>query len=131
MENTLYKNYKVSVDFTGSKKAEWGNNYNHHKITVKNTDTNKQATFDFWGSIAKPSIEGDKYSTLNAVYCWVSDALSAKDYDIDAFAKEFGYETPSQIIRTYKACEKSLSQVERVIDEDIYDFINELGENYA
>lgn len=37
-----------------------------------------------------------------------SDAMVASDYDIDTFADEFGYTKPSQAIRAYEGCKKSL-----------------------
>ena len=130
-----YQHYTVKAEYKGNKPALWAvsgqQNWNHHKITVKNTKTGKQASFDFWASQTTPCIEGSKYDTLNAMSCWIDDALSAKDYSLDEFAEEFGYTKPSEAIKVYKGCEKSLEQVERVIDSDLYDFINKLNERYG
>lgn len=54
-----------------------------------------------------PSIHGEP-SLTDVMMSLTSDAMVASDYDIDTFADEFGYAKPSQAIRAYEGCKKSL-----------------------
>lgn len=54
-----------------------------------------------------PSIHGEP-SLTDVMMSLTSDAMVASDYDIDTFADEFGYTKPSQAIRAYEGCKKSL-----------------------
>lgn len=54
-----------------------------------------------------PSIHGEP-SLTDVMMSLTSDAMAASDYDIDTFADEFGYTKPSQAIRAYEGCKKSL-----------------------
>ena len=129
-----YKNFKITATHTGGKPADWGDgqeNWNHHRITVTNTETGKRTAFDFWASIAHPVIDST-YDILNAFYCFVSDAVSGLD-SFQEFCAEFGYDEDSRrAYKTWKACKRAADKFERVSGGvDIYDFINELSEEYA
>lgn len=129
---TTYNSFTVTANYTGSKPAQWGDgneNWNHHKITVKNKDTGRQASFDFWASITNPELR-TQYDVLNAFYCFVSDAVSGL-MDIDDFQSEFGYEKDSECIKAYKGCQKAAAQMERIYDGDLYNLLNALAEDYA
>ena len=130
-----FKNFTVSAKFTGSKKAPWNNdsknrmpeNWNHHRVTVKNTDNGLFTGFDFWCSVAEPQMKKE-YGVLNAFYCFVSDAISGKE-SFEDFCSEFGYDEDSRTAeRTWKACKRSFEKLERIYDGDIYDLANELQE---
>ncbi len=125
-----FKNFEVSAVYTGSKAAEWGNgrkNWNHHRITVENTENGARTSFDFWASIAQPRIETE-YDVLNAFYCFVSDAISG-DMDFSEFYGEFGYDEDSRTAgKDWKACQRSSEELARIYDGDIYDLANELQE---
>ena len=81
-------------------------------------------------SIMNPEIDSE-YDTLNAFYCFVSDALSGT-YSFSEFCGEFGYDEDSRKAeQTWKACQRSLKKFERVSGyglDEMYDFINELSE---
>lgn len=125
-----FKNFEVSAVYTGSKAAEWGNgreNWNHHRIAVKNTDTGARTSFDFWASVAEPELRTE-YDILNAFYCFVSDAISG-DMDFSEFCGEFGYDEDSRTAeKTWKACKRSSEKMKRICDGNIYDLANELQE---
>lgn len=126
-----FKNFKVTATYTGEKKAPWNNgmqeNWNHHRLTVTNTDNKKSTRFDFWMSISNPKIKTE-YDALNAFYCFVSDAVSGKE-SFDNFCSELGYDEDSRTAeRTFKACKRSLEKLERIYDGDLYDLANELQE---
>jgi hypothetical protein len=129
-----FKNFQVSATYTGSKKAPWDNaksrmpeNWNHHRVTVKNTENGLKTSFDFWMSISRPQIEKE-YDVLNAFYCFVSDAISG-GYSFGEFCGEFGYDEDSRTAeRTFKACERAAAKLSRLYDGNIYDLANELQE---
>ena len=126
---TNYKNFAITSNFDGNKKADWGEkveieNWNHHTITVKNTETGKRTSFDFWGSLVNPEIETEK-ELLFAFYCFVSDGLVGKE-SFDEFCSEMGYDEDSRRAeKIYKDCQKSYNKFARLFDGDIYDFIIE------
>jgi len=125
-----YKNLRVTSTYQGDKVAPWDDkqqNYNNHVITVTNTENGAVTRFDFWGSIANPELTKE-YDVLNALYCFVSDAVSGKE-NFENFCAEFGYDTDSRTAeRTWKACKKSLEKLQRIYSGDIYDLANELSE---
>lgn len=129
-----YKNYRITATYTGAKAATWSEkqeNWNHHNITVINTETGKRTRFDFWASIAHPVLDSE-YDVINAFYCFVSDAVSGMESFTD-FCAEFGYDEDSRrAYKTWRACKRAADKFERISgDVDIYDFINELSEDYA
>ena len=129
-----FKNFKVNTNYKGDKKANWSDkmpeNWNNHLVTVTNTDNKQRCTFEFWASIAEPELKTE-YEVLNAFNCFVGDALSGK-MDFNEFCSEFGYDNDSRTAeRTWKACKRSATKLERVYDGDMYDLANELGESYS
>lgn len=125
---TNYKNFEISASYVGDKVSPWDTrNYNYHKITVKNIETKKRTSFDFWCSIAKPEIETAD-DILEAFSCFLSDA-TAGDYDIDDFYNEFcGDGEIKQAVKAWHSCQKSLKKALRVVGniDIIYDLLNEL-----
>lgn len=127
---TTLGEFKIKSKFIGKKLAPWSKadkqqNYNYHKITISHNG--KRLGFDFWASIAQPELNSDS-DLQHAFYCFLSDAISAKD-SFENFCSEFGYDTDSRNAeRIYKACEKSLSKLNRIFDGDEYDLVNEVQE---
>ncbi len=125
-----FKNFEINAVYTGAKMAQWGGNtenWNHHNITVKNTDNGLKCRFDFWSSIAHPDMT-EEYDVLNAFYCFVSDSISGK-MNFEEFCGEFGYDTDSMTAnKTWKSCKKSTEKLERIYNGDMYDLANELQE---
>jgi len=121
--NSQYKGDKLWNVGPGNRQQ----NYNNHLVTVKNGK--KSFSFDFWGSIVSPEISNDQENVL-ALYCALSEAISAKE-SFEDFCAELGYDNDSRTAeRVYKACEKTLSKVERVFDCDHHGLINEIQETY-
>lgn len=127
---TTFKNFEIISEYTGNKKADWGGNqenWNHHNIIVKNKETKKQTSFDFWASIMNPELSTD-YDLKNSFYCFVSDAISGT-YTFEEFCGEFGYDTDSRKAeKTWKSCQKSSVKLKRIYSGNIYDLVNELQE---
>lgn len=125
---TAFKNFTVSAVFVGDKAARWGNdNWNNHRVTVYNQYTGKRTSFDFWGSIMNPELR-TRYDLLNAFYCFLSDAASGNQ-SFNEFCREFGYDEDSISARdTWRACQQSLEKAKRILNTDLYDFLNELAE---
>ena len=125
---TAFKNFTVSAVFVGDKAARWADdNWNNHRVTVYNQRTGQRTTFDFWGSIMNPELR-TRYDLLNAFYCFLSDAASGNQ-SFNEFCREFGYDEDSIKAReTWKACQQSLEKAERILNTDLYDFLNELAE---
>lgn len=134
---TTYKNFKINAKFQGFEPNKaWEDDKPRRKffVYVTNTDTNAKTCFTFWDSIA--SVENgakalDEYNTLNAFYCFVSDALSGYNTFSD-FCGEFGYDEDSRsAYRIYTACKRAFKSWARVsgMDEgETCDFLNELQE---
>lgn len=131
MYRAKYKNYIITATYTGEKSAPWSdNNYNHHKVTIRNTTTGKKTSFDFWASIMHPVLDSE-YDVLNAFYCFVSDAISGLD-SFEDFCSNFGYDTDSRKAeKTWKACKRAAAKFQRISADDIYNLANELSENYG
>jgi hypothetical protein len=127
-----FGSFKISSVFTGSKEAPWSKydrnlrNRNHHTVSVTNTDNGKRTRFSFWASIAQPELRS-KYDVLNAFYCFVSDALSG-DMLFNDFCSEFGFDDPDQSLRTWRDCQRSAKQLQRIFPGDICDLVNDLSE---
>lgn len=123
-----FENFEITATYSGSKAADWGNkheNWNHHRITVKNVENRRWAQFDFWASIAHPKLDGE-YDVLNAFYCFVSDAISGS-YTYEEFCDEFGYDEDSRRAeKTWKACKRTSKKLARIYEGDIYDLSDKL-----
>lgn len=119
---------KSGVDFPDSKSNGLHNKYD---VSVTNAETGNKTSFDFYDSThnynnAVTEIKGE--DLLNAFQCFISDAI-AGDYSFEDFCSEFGYDTDSRSAeKVYKECIKSMNKAKNVIDEDLYDFSNELNE---
>lgn len=126
-----FKNFRVSANFTGSKPAGFNsNNWNHHNVTVTNTENGLKTRFDFWASIMNLELETE-YDVLNAFYCFVGDAISGDDSFSD-FCSCFGYNTDSMTAyKVWNACKRAAKKLHRIYDGDIYELSNELAEKYA
>lgn len=122
MATCKFKGFKLSAEYTGSKKADWGNgqeNWNHHKVTVKNTETGRQTSFDFWASIANPEVRSRK-DLIGAFECFVGDAVAGMN-DFGDFCSEFGYDENSRRAeKIYKACQKATEKLQRIHNGDIH-----------
>ena len=125
---TNYKNFEITAAYAGDKCSPWDEyNYNYYKISVKNTETRKSTTFDFWCSIAHPEIENEK-DILEAFDCFLRDA-TAGDYDLDDFYNEFyGDGKINNALRAWKACKKAYKNAVRVIGDidTIYNLLEDL-----
>lgn len=122
-----YLNWEITATYTGSKQADWENinNWNHHRVTVTNTNNGKEIGFDFWASLAHPHLTS-LYDTVNAFHCFVEDAISG-DMDFEEFCFEFGYDTDSRRAeRTWKACKKAAEKLRRIYDGDFYELAEKL-----
>jgi len=123
-----YKQFEVKASYKGTKKADWSSdNFNNHMVTVTNTETEQKITFEFWASIVNPVLNSE-YDILNAFYCFVGDAVSAKE-NFENFCSEFGYDSDSRTAeKIYKKCKKQLEKLNKIYTGDIYDLVNELSE---
>ena len=129
MNKAKFQNYAITATYTGEKPAAWNSdNYNHHTVTVRNTETGRKTSFDFWASIAHPVLESE-YDIVNAFRCFVDDAISG-GYTFEEFCQEFGYDTDSRTAeRTWKACQRATKKLER-LGGDPWELISSL-DDYA
>lgn len=131
---TTYKNLTLTSVYLGDKnwECEGGqiNNWNNHRITVINTDTKKRTSFEYWESISKCVID-DEESLIQAFDCFVRDALAGQE-TFEEFCSEYGYDLDSRkAYKTYKTCKKMYDAFERVVNDDIYNILNDLQDNYG
>lgn len=132
-----YKNFKINARFQGLEVCKaWSDAKPRAKyfVYVTNSDNGAKTRFSFWDSLANTE-KGvnvlDDESTLEAFYCFVSDALSGCNTFSD-FCSEFGYDEDSRsAYRIYTACKrafKSWARVSGMDDGETCDFLNELQE---
>lgn len=116
------KEWKINSEYSKTQ-----SNFNNHRVTVKHKG--KQYSFDFWGSIAEPTIRTDQGNVF-ALYCSLSDAASGNEA-FENFCGDFGYDPDSRTAeRVYKACKRTLDKVERVFSCDLYELLNEIQEDW-
>ncbi len=125
-----FKNIRVSAVYVGDEAAPFmPDNYHNHRVSVYNTDNGKRTSFTFWASMMSPELRS-RYDVLNALYCFVSDAVSGLD-SFEEFCRNFGYDTDSrEAYKTWQACQRSTTKALRVLDvsrSELYDFLNELS----
>lgn len=126
---TTYKNFALSSFYAAEKKSLWGAPAErHYKITVRNTETKKRTSFDFWCSIAHPQIETEN-DILGAFSCFLNDATVGY-YDIDDFYHEFCENGESEeAAKAWRSCKRSLKKALRVVGDidTIYELFNDLN----
>ena len=124
--------FQVSAIYKGDKGAGWATerlpeNYNRHIVTVRNTQTGTATRFDYWTSMAQPDMRSTKDALL-AFLAFVDDAL-AGEQGFDEFAREFGYEKPSEAYRAWHGCVLAHKKLGRILGgRDRYELANALRE---
>lgn len=124
---TTYKHYTISAIFIGNQCAKWSDdNWHNSLITLLNRNTKRSISFDFWGSLMNPELRTHD-DLLNAFHCFIPEGISGQQ-DYEQFCQSFGYGDDSRKAHaTWKACQKSLLKIERIINEDINDFYRALS----
>lgn len=129
MIKTTFKNFELRAIHAGEKNPVWKDGQDrthcHHVIRVKDMETKKFFSFDYWTSLANPEI-ADKKEVLQAFECFLNDCLVATD-TLENFTSEFGYEE-KEARRIYAVCGRSLKKIERLYEDSIVDLANELSE---
>jgi hypothetical protein len=125
-----FKNIRVSAVYVGDEPAPFNpDNYHKHRVSVYNTVTHKRTSFKFWASIMNPELS-TCYQVLNALYCFVSDAVSGLD-SFEDFCRTMGYDPDSRkAYETWQICQRSSVKALRVLGvsrSELYDFLNELS----
>ncbi len=126
-----FKNIRVSAVYVGNEAAPFmPSNYNNHRVSVYNADNGKRTSFTFWASMMNPELRS-RYEVLNALYCFVLDAVSGLD-SFEDFCRNFGYDKDSRFAyQTWQTCQRSSVKALRVLGvscSELYDFLNELSE---
>jgi len=131
MGKAAFKNIRVSAVYVGNEAAPFNSdNYHNHRVRVYNTVTHKRTSFTFWASVMNPELQSE-YEVLNALYCFVSDAVSGLD-SFEDFCRNFGYDLDSRkAYETWQVCQRSSVKAMRVLDvsrSELYEFLNALSE---
>jgi hypothetical protein len=131
MSKASFKNIRVSAVYMGNEAAPFNpDNYHNHRVRVYNADNGKRTSFKFWASVMNPEL-CTRYEVLNALYCFVSDAVSGLD-SFEDFCSTMGYDVDSRsAYQTWQACQRSTAKAVRVLGtlrSELYDFLNELSE---
>jgi len=125
---TNFKDLTISSVFKGDKKVPWGttDNWNNHKITVKNNVTGKKVSFEFWASIAKPDIN-EEDDLKSALSCFLNDGFYADNFE--DFCSNFGYDNDSiKALKLFKACQRQSAKAFKILTyNEIESYINELS----
>jgi hypothetical protein len=132
MPTATFRDYSISAEYLGNKGAPFNDakyeNYNNHRVVVRNSKTRTRVQFEFWASLAEPELR--KPSDLrNAFECFLTDAI-AGEQDFAEFCSDFGYDEDSRKAeRIYKACKRAAAQAHRLLgSDDLYDLANQLRE---
>jgi len=130
MCKATFKNIRVSAVYVGDEAAPFmSDNYNNHRVSVYNANNGKRTYFKYWASIMSPELR-TRYDALNALYCFVSDAVSGLD-SFNDFCSNFGYDIDSRTAyKTWQVCQHSATKAQRVLGvsrSELYDFLNELS----
>lgn len=134
---TIYKDYEISSNYLGNKNWHWNtelgkcvDNYNNHRITVKNIKTGKNTWFEFWENNIDAIIKSET-QLMNAFYCFLTDATAGK-LDYFDFCNEFGYNAyDGNTKRIYSACVRQREKASKILTDNIYDLINEITERWG
>lgn len=98
----------------------------HNKFRVSLKTNLGRTSFMFYGS-QNDNTNGitalSESDAKHALYCFVSDAICG-DGSFEDFCSELGYDS----ISAYKGCVKSLEKLEKIINDDIYDILNNLND---
>jgi hypothetical protein len=123
------KGLTVTARAAGVKRAIWATKDNtmcHHVVIVKNDV--ERVKFDYWTSIAKPTI--DKSELSDVLLTIVQDALCGEK-SFEDFCDEFCYSKDSIAARkTWKACVKINEKLSLVCDiSELNKFLEDLSES--
>lgn len=122
-----FENFALTSKHVGAKPATWGTHkHTHHIVYVQNLDNKKRTSFDFWASIAQPTMESEK-DLLYAFLCFLDDAICGR-YTVEDFFAELGYENPTEGFAAYRACQRAADKLDRLYDGEVYDLVNRLRE---
>lgn len=130
MCKAVFQHIRVSAVYVGDEPAPFmPSNYHKHRVSVYNTINRKRTYFKFWASMMNPELRSH-YDVLNALYCFVSDAVSGLD-SFEDFCSTFGYDKDSRLAyQTWQGCQRSSVKALRVLGisrSELYDFLNELS----
>lgn len=128
-----YKNLTITARLVKSG-AQFPNSkndglHNKYDVSVTNSDTDNRTSFDYYDSThnynnAITEVKGE--DLLQAFECFISDAI-AGDESFEDFCDNMGYDPDSRSAeKIWKECIKSRDKAKNVIDDDLYDFANEL-----
>ena len=109
--------WNFCATYTGQKPMTWDErkmNWNHHRISVHNSETGLRCYFDFWASEMQPEIR-ERREVYEAVTCFLSDALMGDD-TFEEFCGACGYydEDSRAAEKVWKACKQAAKKLERV-----------------
>lgn len=94
----LLDNMQAKLTFVGESNSDWDDDSSeqHHKLTIRNTKTNKTCSFSYWTSRANPHPDLDSEDTIfDAVYCVISDIdMYNQSSNESDFCKEIGMTDP-------------------------------------
>ena len=130
MCKAVFQHIRVSAVYLGDAPAPFNSfNYHNHRVSVFNTINRKRTYFMFWASFNQPELRS-RYDVLNALHCFVSEAVSGLD-SFEDFCGNFGYDKDSRsAYQTWQGCQRSSVQALRVLGvsrSELYDFLNELS----
>jgi len=127
--NLLRNEITLESVYMGVKHSLWSkeNTHTHHTIMVTHNDNTIE--FDYWASLAQPTIENEN-DLVSAFYSFLLDNVSEYTTYED-FLSEYGYEDNDNARNTYEGClenTEKLSELE--ILEEHYELIEELQNQY-
>ena len=102
---------------------------NRFRVTVKTEEGT--TSFKYHGShhdYLQGIVELNDSALLNALFCFVSDAVSGSE-PFSEFCRNFGYEErTAEAEKVYKACQASTAKLHKVYSDDVHELLNELDE---
>ena len=124
----FHSDLTITAVFKGNRKKARSSveNWNNHRILMRNNKTKQQSSFDFWGSIEHPEIKSKK-RLLKVFIRFVSHAISG-EYDLYEFCNKSGYGDADigKAHRVWRMCQRHNAKLKKVYDGDMRDLLNDL-----
>lgn len=115
---------------SGAQFPNGGLNLLHNCFSISVSTECGKISFYFFDSAANfqaGKIKLNERELKNALYCFYSDAVAAKENNLDSFMLEYGYKHRGQANKILKACNRQLQKAEKLCI-NIYDAVNELND---
>lgn len=90
-------------------------NWNNHKITVTNAETQTSFSYEYWASIHTGEIKR-KADLVDVLECLISEANLGSQYSYEEYLSEFGLVKGKETLTTFKKLQKISGKLLNCLD---------------